>query len=76
MADKSRGKTREDIRLSEAQMRRPQRNEVTTVETAASSGESSELAKEYHYVLADLQRIGIIAVVMLAVLIGLALFVA
>jgi hypothetical protein len=38
-----------------------------------ASSEDSELADEYGYVIADLQRIAVIAVAMLAVLIVLAL---
>jgi hypothetical protein len=41
--------------------------------SSSSSTETSELAQQYHYVLADLRRIGIIAVVMLGALVALAL---
>jgi hypothetical protein len=51
--------------------------EVTKVEDVVAISDPSqpvELADEYRYVTADLRRIGIIAVAMLAVLINLALF--
>jgi len=69
----SRNKDR-DIRLSEAQLRHPGMEHVTRPNPSSQS-ETAELGEEYQYVVADLQRIGIIAVVMLGVLIGLALFV-
>jgi hypothetical protein len=49
--------------------------EHVTRPNPSSQSETAELGEEYQYVVADLQRIGIIAVVMLGVLIGLALFV-
>jgi len=41
--------------------------------SSPAAAPTSELAQEYHYVLADLRRIGIIAVVMLGALVALAL---
>jgi hypothetical protein len=41
---------------------------------APAPSQASDLAEEYRYVTADLQRIAIIAAAMLAVLIALALF--
>lgn len=77
MANKSRRNKDQEIRLSEAQMRRPGMEDTIRAEDSASaSSQTSELAQEYRYVVADLRRIGIIAAVMLAVLIGLALFLA
>ncbi len=77
MASKSREDREKDIRLSETQMRRPGMEGPVRSKpddaSSSSSGETSELAQEYHYVLADLRRIGIIAVVMLGALAGLAL---
>jgi hypothetical protein len=58
-------------------MRQPGMEDLAKVRqkiAAPEPSEASELAEEYRYVTADLQRIAIIAVVMLAVLIGLALF--
>jgi hypothetical protein len=76
MARKSRRKKDQDIRLSEAQLRRPGTEEVVAPEpegiTSSSSSHTSELAQEYHYVLADLRRIGVIAIVMLGALVALA----
>lgn len=78
MVKKSRRDRDQDIRLSEAQMRLPGREAVVSPEpddaTGTSSSRRSELAQQYHYVLADLRRIGVIAVVMLGVLVGLAFF--
>lgn len=76
MAEKSRRSKERDIRLSEAQLRRPGIEDVvpTPDVSDSSSSEVSSLAQEYDYVLADLGRIGIIALVMLGALIGLALF--
>jgi hypothetical protein len=50
------------------------RPQVDAAESPSSQG--SDLAQEYRYVLADLRRIGAIAVVMLGVLVGLALLLA
>ena len=79
MADKSSGKKDREIRLSEAQLRHPgMEHAVRPRGEAADSPASqrSDLAQEYRYVLADLRRIGAIAVVMVGVLVGLALFLA
>ncbi len=79
MAKKSRRvkKKSRQVRLSPAQMVRPGIGEVdavplVTVQTR-SVAQVSDLREEYHYVITDLKRIGIIAVVMLVVLIVLAL---
>jgi len=75
MAEKSgRSKDRE-IRLSEAQLRHPGLEKAPSRDAEPSSG-TAELDQEYAYVLSDLKRIGLIALVMLAVLVGLALFLA
>lgn len=78
MKDKSRRNVDREIRLSETQMRQPGMDETAEVAatTNLSSSQESQLAEEYRYVVADLKRIAIIAAVMLAVLIGLALFLA
>lgn len=71
----SRDKDR-DIRLSETQMRHPGLEEALGKKAEDSSGSTSstsELAEEYHYVVADLRRIGVIALIMVGALIGLAL---
>ncbi len=77
MARDSRQSKEKDIRLSEAQMRRPGMENTASSKSVDASSSSpaqmSELAQEYHYVLADLRRIGVIAVVMLGALIALAL---
>lgn len=75
MAEKSgRSKDRE-IRLSEAQLRHPGLEKGLEREVEASSG-AEGLEQEYTYVLSDLKRIGLIALVMLTVLVALALFLA
>jgi len=50
-------------------------NEVASVLTNVPPAlqQKSDLREEYHYVVADLKRIGVIALVMLAVLVALAL---
>ncbi len=63
-----------DIRLSETQMRHPGM-EIAATRVADSDSETPDLAEEYRYVIKDLSRIGVIAVVMLGVLVGLALLV-
>ncbi len=79
MAKKSRRvrKKGREIRLSQAQMARPGAGEAASVLTAAPSAQpvfqESDLQEEYRYVVADLKRIGVIALAMLAVLIVLAL---
>lgn len=77
MAGNTRQDKDQDIRLSETQMRYPGMEETLRAKSddvsASSSAQTSELAQEYHYVLADLKRIGAIAVVMLGALIVLAL---
>lgn len=75
MAEKSRRNGDREIRLSEEQMRRPGTEEIGRTDKATgSSAETSGLAEEYHYVVADLQRIGVIALVMLGALVALAVF--
>lgn len=74
MAGKSDREKDREIRLSEAQMRQPGMSETVKAGPASpSSSETSELAEEYGYVLADLRRIGVIALVMLGGLVALAL---
>jgi hypothetical protein len=76
MAKKSR---RKRVRLSPAQMVQPGIDEVTDASPATASARPaskvSDLGEEYHYVIADLKRIGVIAAVMLVVLTGLAVLV-
>ena len=77
MAKKSRRvrKKGNPIRLSEAQMVQPggTNGAASVITNAPVATQESDLREEYHYVVADLARIGIIALVMLAVLIVLAL---
>lgn len=77
MAKKSRRDKDQDIRLSEAQLRRPGSEDAISSKpddgSSRSPVQTSELAEEYDYVVADLRRIGVIAVVMLGALITLAL---
>lgn len=74
MGEKSSRNRDRDIRLSEEQLRRPGVEEVALrPDSSSSSSETSGLAGEYHYVVADLRRIGVIALVMLGALIALAL---
>jgi hypothetical protein len=57
-------------------MKQPGMEEIAAVReriAVTKPSEDSELGEEYRYVTADLRRIAIIAVVMLAVLIALAL---
>jgi len=77
MAKKSRRvrKKSQPIRLSPAQMVQPgdQMAEASPLATTKRPGSKvADLSEEYRYVIADLKRIGIIAVAMLAVLIVLA----
>ena len=74
MPEKSgRGKDRE-IRLSEAQLRHPGMEKATAGVSIEAPSEEAGLEQEYQYVVADLQRIGLIALVMLAGLVGLTFF--
>ena len=79
MAKKSRRvkKKGQAIRLSPAQMVQPGTGDVAEVAAVATRAQSrpqvADLREEYRYVIADLKRIGIIALAMLAVLIVLAL---
>jgi hypothetical protein len=79
MAKKSRRvrKKSQPMRLSPAQMVQPVAGEVTAASPAATPARSAprvvDLREEYHYVITDLKRIGIIAAVMLVILIALAL---
>lgn len=66
MAKKSR-----KVRLTEAQMIRPE--VAQPVESVESQEATTDLTEEYQYVIADLKRIGVIALIMLAALIGLAM---
>jgi hypothetical protein len=77
MAKRSSRKEERDIRLSAAQLRQPGLENVARVEenvAVPAASQASDLPEEYRYVTADLQRIAIIAAVMLAVLVALALF--
>ncbi len=71
-------------RLSPAQMVRPVEQNQTTeavpmvaqvarVRSADAYRQTVDLREEYQYVIADLKRIGMLALVMLVMLIGLAL---
>ena len=78
MAKKSRRvrKQGQPVRLSATQMVQPGTNGVTeatpTVVSTRSEPQETDLREEYRYVIADLGRIGAIALVMLIVLIALA----
>jgi cell division protein FtsX len=78
MAKKSRRvrKQGREVRLSATQMVQPTVAEVGNGARAAiqaqPASKEADLGEEYRYVIADLKRIGIIAVGMLAVLIVLA----
>ncbi len=78
MAKKSRrGKKEQPVRLSPAQMVRPGRERIPDTPVAAPAQPEatfSDLQEEYRYVIADLKRIGIIAVAMMTLLVVLALF--
>lgn len=76
MAEKSGRKSDRGIRLSEAQLRHPGMEKAFAESPVERSSEAGGLEHEYQYVLADLRRIGIIALVMLASLVGLAFFLA
>ena len=78
MAKKSRRvKKQGQVRLSAAQMVQPMADEVAEAVAVAIPTQSvlqeTDLRDEYHYVITDLKRIGIIALAMLAVLVVLAL---
>ena len=79
MAKKSRRvkKKGRQVRLSPAQMAQPEMGEMANAPPVAAqarpTAQVSDLREEYRYVITDLRRIGIIAVVMLVVLIALAL---
>jgi len=78
MTKKSRrvGKKGRQVRLSPAQMVQPGLDEIANASLEAalvqSVPQTTNLEEEYRYVIADLKRIGIIAVGMLVVLIALA----
>jgi hypothetical protein len=78
MAKKTRRvrKGKQPVRLSAAQMVQPGAGEVAQSSSVAapvqSTPQAANLAEEYHYVIADLKRIGVIAVAMLAALIVVA----
>jgi len=63
------GKKKSSPRLSEAQLYRPGSN---AVKNNAVGEDEQDLADEYQYVVADLKRIGFLALVMLALLVVLA----
>ena len=78
MAKKSRrARKGQPVRLSPAQMVQPGAGEMAEVISVATPTQSrpqvADLREEYRYVIADLKRIGIIAVAMLVVLVVLAL---
>ncbi len=77
MTKKSRNDEERRIPLSPAQMVQPGMKNIAEAAPSAAPGmkapDTSEMREEYHYVLADLKRIGVIALVMLAVLIALVL---
>ncbi len=80
MAKKSRRvRRRQQARLSQAQMVQPGTSEATGFSPAVTSiparpaPATTDLREEYRYVIADLKRIGVLAVMMLAVLVVLAL---
>ena len=79
MAKKSRRVKQEGRRatFSPAQMVQPRVDEtgdaVVVNASAATVPQTTNLQEEYRYVIADLKRIGVIAVAMLAVLVILAL---
>ncbi len=66
MAKKSR-----KVRLTEAQMIRPEAARPVASEKIEEA--TTDLTEEYQYVITDLKRIGVIALIMLAALIGLAI---
>ncbi len=78
MAKKSR-RVKKQVRLSAAQMVQPMADDVAEAVAVAvaiptrSVPQATDLRDEYRYVIADLKRIGIIALAMLAVLVVLAL---
>lgn len=79
MARKSRRvrKKGQPVHLSPTQMVQPGAGEAMDISFGAGSARTAskevDLQEEYRYVIADLKRIGVIAVLMLAVLITLAL---
>ena len=76
MAKKSRRikKKSRQIHLSPSQLVQPgeEANTPTAAAVARPGSKVADLREEYRYVIADLKRIGVIAVGMLAVLIALA----
>lgn len=76
MPEKSgRGKDRE-IRLSEAQLRHPGMEKAFSGVSVEKPSDEGSLEQEYQYVVADLRRIGLIALVMLVGLVGMTFFLA
>ena len=77
MTKKSRKKKGQQVRFSPAQMVQPGVDERIAVPLAAAPArpapETTGLCEEYRYVTADLKRIGLIAVAMVAALVALAL---
>jgi hypothetical protein len=68
---------KQPVRLSPAQMVLPEAGEAAgeaPVAVARQAAPAADLSEEYRYVIADLKRIGIIAVAMLVALVILALF--
>jgi hypothetical protein len=73
MAKKNRRVKKRDVRLSSAQLVRPSRSEAAVAPgSTGESGGPASLREEYRYVIADLKRIGLIALGMVALLIALA----
>ncbi|MBC7260142.1 MAG: hypothetical protein H5T65_12970 [Chloroflexi bacterium] len=58
-----------------AAVARPAQQEAPAA-TTYKRGQAVDFKQEYHYVLKDLRRLGVIAVVMLVVLVGLSLLLA
>ncbi|RLC91415.1 MAG: hypothetical protein DRI77_13835 [Chloroflexi bacterium] len=77
MTKKSRKKKGRPVRFSPTQMVQPGGNKGIVAPRAATqvqaAPKATDLSEEYHYVIADLKRIGIIAVAMLTLLVALAL---
>lgn len=74
MTNKSRRDGERNVRLSETQMRQPGMEEAEDKGRADSrTSQTSHLAEQFHYVGADLKRILLISVIMLAILVSLAL---
>ena len=73
MAKKSRRRRSKARAVAQPVPARAEKPPVTVQTGAATSGRATGLAEEYHYVLSDLRRIGILAASMFALLVALAL---